>query len=221
MKLTAAIVGNGEFPRKDFPRYLLASADVVICCDGALGPYLRNMEKVFGRERLPDAVVGDMDSLGKNLRKRFSDRVIRIEEQEDNDQTKALRYLLGNYPGLETVHLLAATGKREDHTIGNLSLMMEYGRTFNLLERGISIDMVSDYSTSFPVWDSCELHLGKGRRVSLFSPDNSLRIVSEGLEFPTDDVVFDNWWKATLNKAADDMVKLSFSHPSMALVILD
>ena len=50
---TAAIIGDGEFPKKDFPRYLLASADIVICCDGALKPYLRNMESVLERRDTP------------------------------------------------------------------------------------------------------------------------------------------------------------------------
>ena len=218
---TAAIIGNGEFPKKEFPRYLLASADIVICCDGALKPYLRNMESVFGKERYPDAIVGDMDSITPGLRKRFSDRIIHIEEQDDNDQTKAVRHLLGNYPDVKEIHLLGATGKREDHTVGNMSLLMEYGRLFGLQDKGISIDMVSDYSTSFPVWDSCELHVGKGRKVSVFSPDNSLKIVSDGLEYQTSGVVFDNWWKATLNRASEDVVSLHFNHPAPLLVILD
>jgi hypothetical protein len=34
-------------------------------------------------------------------------------------------------------------------------------------------------------------------------------------------VVFDNWWKATLNRASADIVTLTFSHPSIALLILD
>ena len=36
-----------------------------------------------------------------------------------------------------------------------------------------------------------------------------------------DGVVFDNWWKATLNIASEDVVHLDFSHRSMALVIMD
>jgi len=71
------------------------------------------------------------------------------------------------------------------------------------------------------VTDSCELHVGAGRALSLFSPDNSLRIRSQGLQWPTDQVVFDNWWKATLNRASADIVTLTFSHPSIALLILD
>ena len=81
--------------------------------------------------------------------------------------------------------------------------------------------MISDEGTAFAANDTIEFDCGIGRRVSIFSPDNSLKIKSEGLEYPTDDVVFDNWWKATLNKAVQDTVRLEFSHRSMALIILD
>ena len=63
MYKTAAIIDNGRFPRKEYPRYLLKNSDYIICCDGALTKYLRNMEAVFGRRRDPDAVIGDLDSL--------------------------------------------------------------------------------------------------------------------------------------------------------------
>ena len=108
-----------------------------------------------------------------------------------------------------------------DHTIGNASLLMEYTRMFDLEGMGVSIEMVSDTGTAFAVNDTMEMDCGIGRQVSIFSPDNSLRIRSAGLEYPTDDVVFDNWWKATLNRAVQDTVKLEFSHRSMALVMLD
>ena len=114
---------------------------------------------------------------------------------------------------------IAASGKREDHTIGNLSLLMEYTRCFDLGDK--RVDMVSDWGTIFAITDSCTLDVGEGRRFSLISPDNTLRVKSEGLQWKTDDVVFDNWWKATLNRATRDRVSLEFSHPSMALVFLD
>jgi len=81
--------------------------------------------------------------------------------------------------------------------------------------------MVSDYSTAFAVTDSCELYLGTGRRVSIFSPDNSLKIASKGLKWQTSGVVFDNWWPATLNQATEDVVQLEFSHKSLVLIITD
>jgi hypothetical protein len=96
---------------------------------------------------------------------------------------------------------------------------MEYPRMFDLGDRRIS--MVSDFGTAFAITDSCDLHLGEGRRISLFSADNSLRISSTGLQWPTDEVVFDAWWKATLNRTSAPIVSLHFNHPSAALVIVD
>jgi thiamine pyrophosphokinase len=114
---------------------------------------------------------------------------------------------------------MGATGGRADHTIGNVSLLMEYTRMFDL--PGVVLEMISDEGTIFPITDTVEFECGEGRQVSIFSPDITLNIKSEGLMYPTDDVVFDNWWKATLNKASRDTVRLVFNHRSLALVMLN
>ena len=213
----AVIIGGGDFPKKEYPRELIRRADVLVCCDGnALRAFLRHRKSIFGdNSREPDAVVGDMDSMSPTLAKRYSKRLVKVEEQDDNDQTKAFRFILNNFPDVDSIHILAATGKREDHTVGNLGLLMEYAREYP------SIDMVSDYSTAFAVTDSCELYLGAGRRVSIFSPDNSLKIASKGLKWQTSGVVFDNWWPATLNQTTEDVVQLELSHKSLVLIITD
>ena len=218
---TAVIVGNGQFPKKEYPLYLLESADYVVCCDGALDTYLRHFS---GRNlRRPDVVVGDMDSLSKKTAERFRDIAVKIDEQETNDQSKAFHYILEHFPDVDTIHILGATGKREDHTIGNLSLLMEYAREMRRLNCGrtVFVDIVSDWSTAFAITDSCTLDVGEGRSVSIICPDNSLNIKSEGLVWPTDNVVFDNLWQATLNRASADRISLTFSHPSIALIILN
>ena len=218
---TAVIVGNGQFPKKEYPLYLLESADYVICCDGAIDTYLRHFR---GRNlRRPDVVVGDMDSLSKNTAERFRGIAVKIDEQETNDQSKAFHYILEHFPDVDTIHILGATGKREDHTIGNLSLLMEYAREMRRqdCDRTVFVDIVSDWSTAFAITDSCTLDVGEGRSVSIICPDNSLNIKSEGLVWPTDNVVFDNLWQATLNRASADRISLTFSHPSIALIILN
>lgn len=218
---TAVIVGNGQFPKKEYPLYLLESADYVVCCDGALDTYLRHCS---GRNlRRPDVVVGDMDSLSKKTAERFRDIAVKIDEQETNDQSKAFHYILEHFPDVDTIHILSATGKREDHTIGNLSLLMEYAREMRRQDCGrtVSVDIVSDWSTAFAITDTCTLDVGEGRSVSIICPDNSLNIKSEGLVWPTDNVVFDNLWQATLNRASADRISLTFSHPSIALIILN
>lgn len=221
----AVIIGNGDFPRKEFPRALLRQADLVVCCDGGVSSFLRNRARIFSTAREPDLIIGDMDSIPRKLAGRYSTILIHSSDQETNDQTKAFRHIVENHPEVSTVHILAGTGKREDHTVANLSLLMDYaskyGASGNPSEDEVFVDMVSDHSTAFALTDSCDLHIGAGRSFSLFSPDNSLRIESSGLVWPTGGVVFDNWWKASLNKSSQDVVSLSFSHRSVALVVLD
>ena len=213
------IIADGVFPKTEYPRYLIRTADFIICCDGALQKFLRNSLSIFGEERLPDLVIGDMDTLSATMQKKYSEIIIKESEQEHNDQTKAVRWALANLEGIEQIHILGGTGGRADHTIGNVSLLMEYTRMFDLGE--IAIEMVSDEGTIFPINDTIEFECGPGRSMSIFTPDTSLRIKSEGLMYPTDNVVFDNWWKATLNKTTQDKVRLELSHRSVALIILD
>lgn len=211
------ILCNGTFPRKPYPLHLLDSADVLVCCDGALAALVRH-----DAGRRPDAVVGDFDSISPSLRRKFSDIAVHDPDQETNDLTKAMKVVLDKYCGEDeaAIHILGASGKREDHTLGNLSLLMEYESMFGLSYRGVSIETVSDWSTAFPVTGSCSFCCGAGRSVSIFCNDSTVRIHSEGLKWPLDAVVFDNWWKGTLNRTDKDIVTLTFSHPAPALIIL-
>ena len=208
------ILCDGAFPTQPFPLFLLDHAEGVVCCDGALKKFLAH--KPDGR---PLAVVGDLDSLPEDLQERFRDCLFHEAEQEDNDMTKAMRWVLTHHPEVEEITILGATGLREDHTIGNLGLLMEYTRLFDLGDRRVT--MVSDFGSAFAITDSSDLHLGEGRRISVFSADNSLKITSEGLEWPLDGVVFDAWWKATLNRTSAPVVSLHFNHPSAVLVMVD
>ena len=219
MHKNVIIICDGKFPKKEYPRYLIRTADYIICCDGALKKFISNSVSIFGEERLPDLVIGDMDTLSKSLQQKYADIIIKETEQEHNDQTKAVRWALNNLKDIESIYIMGATGGRADHTIGNVSLLMEYTRMFDL--QGVVLEMISDEGTIFPITDTVEFECGEGREVSIFSPDITLNIKSEGLMYPTDDVVFDNWWKATLNKASRDTVRLVFNHRSLALVMLN
>jgi thiamine pyrophosphokinase len=219
MHKTVVIICDGQFPKTEYPRYLLRTADFIICCDGALKKFMKNSVAIFGEEKLPDLVIGDMDTLPASWQKKYTDIIVKESEQEHNDQTKAVRWALNNISGIGNLYILGSTGGRADHTIGNLSLLMEYTRMFNLGE--IMLEAVTDEGTIFAINDTTEFDCGTGRSVSIFSPDSTLKIKSSGLEYQTEGVVFDNWWKATLNKASQDNVRLEFNHPSMALIILN
>ena len=218
---TVVIVCDGQFPKTEYPRYLMQTAGFTICCDGALTKYLRHSKSIFGQERRPDLVIGDMDTLPAAMQKKHADIIIKETEQEHNDQTKAFRWAMENIEGIERITILGATGQREDHTIGNISLLMEYARMYDLEGMGIQVQMITDHATIVAVTDTVEMDCGEGRQISILTPDNTLRIKSEGLRWKTDDVVFDNWWKATLNVAVQDNIRLEFSHRSIALIMMN
>jgi thiamine pyrophosphokinase len=70
------IICDGKFPKTEYPRYLIRTADHIVCCDGALKKFLRASEAIFGEERLPDLVTGDMDSLPAAMQKKYADIII-------------------------------------------------------------------------------------------------------------------------------------------------
>ena len=215
MGCTVAIVCNGQFPRSRRPLGLLAASDYVVCCDGALSALLR-------RGITPSVVIGDMDSVTGKALGQYSGQVVRSSDQETNDQTKAVQYVLSTWPDVSEIWILGASGRSEAHTIGNLSLLMEYEKSFSLSARGIRLRLVSDYCEAFAVYsDRVEFPVAAGQKVSLFSPDNTLVMHSEGLVWPTDAVVWDNWWKATLNRALGTRVTLTLNHPAPVLILLD
>lgn len=212
--MNIVILAAGDFPRKAYPKYLLESADALVCCDSALESALKHGLKV-------DAVVGDMDSIKAGVLAGFSGKKIHETEQDFNDLTKTMRYVMDNYRDIDGISILGATGKHEAHTLGNLSLLMTYEKWWGFWEKNITVQIVSDYCTAFAIGRSCRLEVGEGRKVSFFCCDPSLRIHTTGLQWPLDKVEFGEWWKATLNRATADEITLEMNHPAEVLIILE
>ena len=119
MKAEAVVLANGEYPTAPLPLEILAGAPYVVCCDGGADEYIR-------QGHIPNLIIGDGDSISEENRKKYGHLLHRIAEQETNDQTKAVNYLLSQ--GKRRIAIVGATGKREDHTLGNISLLMDYMR---------------------------------------------------------------------------------------------
>ena len=102
----AVILADGEFPRRPILLEMLKNAEVVICCDGAADKLLK-----FGR--IPDWIVGDLDSVSPETKIRFADRAVKFFEQETNDLAKSFRFCQEN--SLQVTAILGAAGAREDH----------------------------------------------------------------------------------------------------------
>jgi len=177
------IVANGEFPTHSIPLEVLHNAKHIVACDGAI----RHVPQA-------DAVVGDGDSVPDE----YHERLIQVEEQEDNDLTKATRYCLQR--GWRRIAYLGATGKREDHTLGNISLIMRYFREFGILPV-----MFTDYGFFTPMKGDHTFKSFAGQQVSIFNFGCS-SIQSDGLRWNS--YAYEQWWQGTLNEALADSFTL-------------
>ncbi|GHT42258.1 thiamine pyrophosphokinase [Bacteroidia bacterium] len=181
------VLANGAFPEHPLPLSVLRNADRIICCDGATEHLLH-----FGRT--PDFIVGDLDSISADLRLQFADILIQIAEQETNDLTKSVHFCIAH--GWRELTILGATGKREDHTIGNISLLADYAEK-------AAVQMLTDYGVFTPQLNpqaTYESHAGQ--QVSLCAFDPTTLFTTKNLVYPLENRAFTSWWQGTLNEAA-------------------
>ncbi len=189
------ILANGDFPSHPLPLRALQQSARIICCDGAVCKLQR-----IGLE--PVAVVGDFDSLPDAARSSFAGRLVHDPGQDDNDLSKAFRYCLGQ--GWQSLVILGATGLREDHTLGNVSLLADFA-----VEADVA--MLTDTGIFTPMRASGRLATVAGQPVSIFSMVPQATISSRGLRYPLKELRLTRWWQATLNEATGEGVELSFS----------
>ena len=179
----AVVLANGEPPRHRLPLALLQGAPFVCCCDGAVSTW-----------PAPDAIVGDLDSLPAEARMRYRSILHQVDEQDDNDLTKATRYCLSR--GFRRLLYLGATGLREDHTLGNISLMVRYR-----LEMGVEPVLATNHGWFVAAEGDADFAAVAHQQVSLFNFGCS-RFSSVGLKW--DSYCYRQLWQGTLNEAATD-----------------
>ena len=200
------ILADGEFPIHSAPLDQLREAGYIVCCDGAA-------DRLIATGIIPNAIVGDMDSLSSNLKDRFASIIHTNSCQETNDLTKAFDFALLQNP--EKIVILGATGIREDHSLGNISLLLIYAQ-----KSTTPVEMWTNNGIFYPIWEDKTFSVTKGCNVSLIALDSGVRIKSYGLKYPLEEVIFDSWWKGTLNECEGDEFTLHFIEKGKILVFI-
>jgi thiamine pyrophosphokinase len=195
LKTQTVIIADGTFPSHPIPLGYITNAERIICCDGSA-------DNTILAGFIPDAIVGDMDSLSTELFDRFADRIFPDDDQETNDLTKAVAWCRES--GYKDLVIVGATGKREDHTIGNISLLTEY-------INDVDVVIVTDTGIFQPIKKSSAISSFPGQQISIFSIDPETEITTAGLKYPLKKSKIRNWWVATLNEALGDTFSLEFS----------
>jgi len=189
------ILANGSFPTHKIPLEILNKAETVICCDGSADILL-----TYGKT--PDFIIGDMDSLSGENKTKFIDRIIHLERQSDNDLSKAILWAPQN--GVIEIQILGATGNREDHTIGNISLMLN-----NRFD--VALQMITDFGIFTMIQKETSFQSFKGQPVSIFSEDSSTKITSNNLKYPLTNTQLKHLYSGTLNKSITDQFSIDIS----------
>lgn len=204
------IIANGQFPTSQAVLCLLDSADLIVCCDGAFENYFEWSQHHGGSQKKV-VLVGDGDSVTTDalddarwLGMDFDYKL--VSEQESNDLTKAVRYVVEQFADEVSgedelvVDILGATGLREDHTLGNISLLAYYTTQYP----NASFRMVSDYGVFLPM-QGCQCFASyAGQQVSLFSFTPDVPVSVKGLRYPIENRKLTWLWEGTLNEAMGD-----------------
>ena len=192
--MKTVILANGQYPSHPVPVRYLEEADLIVCCDGAA-------EKLVAHGMEPGIITGDIDSVSPELKRRYKSILVTDADQETNDLTKAVKWCVSK--GMGEVAILGATGLREDHTLGNISLLVDYNNDIKAI-------MLTD-TGSFRVFNgTVTIDSFPGQQVSLFSLDPGLAVTSTRLRYPLQNLKLTSWWRGTLNEAISDNFTLVF-----------
>jgi thiamine pyrophosphokinase len=185
------IVGNGEFPTTPLTLKILKEATTVILCDGAANSYIKT-----GRNF--DVIIGDGDSVSTEVKQNYASKIIINSDQETNDQTKAINFLYSK--GITEISIIGATGKREDHSLGNISLLIDY------MQQGINAKIFTDYGVFIPITGNAKVLVNPKQKVSIFNY-NCTEMSAIGLKYPIR--AFNALWQGTLNEALNNEIIIS------------
>lgn len=193
------VVGAGEVTA-DLLRLALTHAPRLVAADGGAAAAL-------GLGTLPEAVIGDLDSLdAATLAALPPGRVHRIADQETTDFDKCLAAIAA-----PLVVAVGFTGARLDHEMAAFSTLIAHA--------GRAVVLLGPRDVAFAAPPELALSVPAGTRVSLF-PMGEVTGRSEGLRWPIDGLRLAPGGRiGTSNVAVDGTVRLSLSAPRMLVFL--
>lgn len=194
---TVAVVANGAIHDYTQIAKLIKAHVSTIAVDGGL-------VHCDAMHIMPDMLVGDLDSIPKDLLERYPDLPIRrfATEKDETDLELALQGLYT--PEIGKISVYGALEMRTDHTLANLHLIRRYP------ER---VFLESETELLFAIAGSTEIACKPGQLIS-FIPigDPAAGINSEGLKWELRDYTFSKYFFSLSNVCLSDKVKISIEN---------
>ncbi|MFD1882792.1 thiamine diphosphokinase [Paracoccus pacificus] len=194
------LVGGGALTESELAQALL-HAPVLVAADGGA-------DAALALGAMPDAVIGDFDSLSADARGRIPpDRLHHVAEQNSTDFTKCLTRIRARF-----VLAVGFSGRRLDHTLAALSSLVEHPDPPCLL--------IAAEDLVFLAPPQLRLDLAAGTRVSLY-PLGPSRGTSTGLRWPIDGLEFAPAGRVGTSNAATGPVELRLEGSMLVLLPRD
>ena len=171
-----AVLANGSWDSV-WGKQVLEEVDFLICADGGA-----NNAALSGR--LPDLLIGDLDSILVENLEQCENMGCAVErfpcEKDETDLELALSRAEEQalFVGERDIWLYGATGKRIDHFLGNLALMLAYAR------KGYRVRLVDSKHEMWILQGREEITGSQGQEVSLIALTDRAVVTTEGLYYP-------------------------------------
>jgi len=160
---------NGELPDRALVRRIARRCAMLVCADGG-ARHARSLGLI------PDAVVGDMDSLARPLPRSWAQTFFCCDFDENaSDFDKALDFV--RRTGCRRVYVAGLLGGRLDHSLVNLALARRFGARPELVivDRGVAALLGPGRR---------RLRCRRGELVSLLAANSAARVSISGVRYP-------------------------------------
>ena len=186
------LVLNGKLPKKADLYVFLKKYNKVICADGATNQVIQTNIK-------PDLIMGDLDSIEKNILEKYKENTIELTDQNYNDFQKILFWL--KKKKYKKLDIIGMEGKRIDHLIGNFNIILKEVANFDLT-------IFSEFGIFYTVQKRRTFKKCKEKCFSLFSFNKNNKITTKGLKFKLDNKSLKSFEEGTLNFSNKDEVTI-------------
>lgn len=202
--MKALILCDGEIPPISLFKTYVTYADLIIAADGGA-----HHAKKLGITA--QYIVGDLDSYTPSGNE--ASQIIQDPDQETNDLEKALNFALQKSARHAVV--VGATGQRLDHTLKNLSVLLQFNPKFETLF------FLDSYCTIQLVVSPFSQEFEPGTSISLFPLSGSVEGIStRGLQYPlTNGVLRNGVQDGSSNKTVKKSVEIEFKKGDLLLLV--
>ncbi|MCL5985979.1 MAG: thiamine diphosphokinase [Actinobacteria bacterium] len=171
--MRAAVIANSEFKSERKIVDLIKSSDLLVCANGGA-----RVARELGI--MPSAIVGDLDSISKEIistfKKKGTEIIEHLTEKDYTDLELAVNY--AEEKGANEILIFGALGGRPDHFMANIILLSD------LLKRNIRAKILSGQIEIFCLNRYGEIKGKAGDAVSLLPLSNEVHFETiTGLKF--------------------------------------